>query len=45
MITYCKHCQEVVTWKFLGTFEDGHGRIWEVYECPECGARTQYAVG
>jgi len=45
MITYCKNCQQFVTWDFVGTFTDDRNRAWEVYECPEGQHRTQYAVG
>ena len=45
MITYCKECRQFVTWAYIGNFTDDHGRIWEVYECPECQHREQYAVG
>lgn len=44
MIAFCD-CGQAVEWEFVGEHTDEHGRIWETYRCPECGAERSYAVG
>jgi RNase P subunit RPR2 len=45
MRAFCEMCGKVVRWVFVGKREDEHGRVWEIYRCPNCGTKTRYAVG
>lgn len=44
MRRYCEECKIPVKWTFIGSYEDERGRTWEVYECPYCKTRIEYAV-
>jgi hypothetical protein len=41
----CPACSWYVKYRFVCEFVDEHGRRWEMYECPRCEHRAQYAVG
>lgn len=44
MRVFCEECGAIVDLEFVEEREDEHGRRWEVYRCPLCGAEQAFAV-
>jgi predicted RNA-binding Zn-ribbon protein involved in translation (DUF1610 family) len=44
VVTICDSCGWSLEWELVEEYEDECGRRWEVYQCPRCGERKQYAV-
>lgn len=40
----CPSCGWDLTWELIDEYADARGVRWEVYQCPRCGERKQYAV-
>lgn len=41
---FCYTCNRTRTFEFVREMVDDFGRVWEIYQCCDCGNQIRFAV-